>query len=517
MKKCWIILLLSMICICTRAENAPGSSAQGFFAALTAGEYAQSADFCVDGAAVRQWNPPLFTREIVYGTVQEISVSQVQETGDHALVTLAVTALNLQDEEVRYEATCGAMDFLATKAESEEDAEYLQMLKENFKDRTETYAVPVHMVRQDDVWRVDEKATFDLWRGDAPLRVKAVSYGRITYDEATLQYAAEDGKTPPWKIWLRLESETDEEGLGEFVLEGGACDASLERHMDFYAMGYNAVYQRWHAHDDAYHAVLRVESLPETGELHALRRFNLDALTYAEERVTIPFEDVPYFSGVPENSVQFSIQRYTRITEEGRHWGKKELRTIGDWLDRFEPYGVWKWAGLTQEMRDLPIVNDQYALYMLHGAMRKAEGFFGVYDVSFKALGQGIVPYEQECSMCPVNNMRYFGAESSCCDTAQAGFQLPVLIPLVVGADPDETLRALQLEATFSGELIDYIGEHDSAMRLGPRTSIPVDTSDMQNWAGSVLDMPLDEEAYHWVYSETEETEDFPEEEKGKG
>ncbi|MBR5231095.1 MAG: hypothetical protein IKW00_02470 [Clostridia bacterium] len=531
MKKWAMILLLSVIYAFARAENTPDSAAQGFFAALTDGEYAQAADFCVNGEAVRRWNPPLFTRLFVYDMVQDISVSDVAVTDDTAMAVLCVTAMDLANEEVAYETTVAIMDRLATETDAATDLEYARITQENYRDFTTEYTVPVWLLRHNGVWLVDDDATFALWRGEAPLRVKVASYGHITYDEATLQYEAEDGKTPPWKIWLRLESEMDEEGLGEFWLEGGACDASLERHMDFYAIGYNAVYQRWHAHNGAYHAVLRVESLPETGELHALRRFNMDALTYVEERVTIPFENVPYFSGVPENSVQFSMQYYMRIMQEAEmnRWGGKKtytLCTIGDWLDHFEPYGVWKWEGLTQEMRDLPIVNDQYALYMLHGVMQKAEGYFGVYDVLFKSQGQGIVPYKQECNMCPVNNMRYFGAESNYWDTAQAGFQLPVLISLTAGVDPDETLRAIQLEATFSGELIDYIGDHDSSTRLGPRTSMPVDTSTMQHWTGSVLNMPLHEESYHWVYSEPEEPEEdtetiiewaFPEEEKGRG
>jgi len=525
-KKFVYLLVLLCVCFCARAEDMPSGVALRFFSALTTGDYASAAALCVNGEGVRQWNPPLYTKLFMYDTVQEISVDSVQETENGALVTLAVTAMDMAGDEVLYETAVAVMDRLATVPEDEEELEYALITQENFRNVTAEYAVPVYLVQKDGAWLVDDAETFHLWRGEAPFRVEVVSYGDITYDAATLQYAAEEGKTPPWQIWLRLESEMDEEGLGEFMLENGACDQSLERHMDFYALGYNAAYQRWHAHDGAYHAVLRVESLPETGELHALRRFNLDALTYVEERVSIPFENVPYYSGVPDNSVCFSMQYYTRITEEGRRWGRKELRTIGDWLDRFEPYGVWKWEDVTQEMRDLPIVNDQYALYMLHGVMQKAEGFFGVYDVSFKAQGKGIVPYKKECNMCPVNDMRYFGAESDYWETAQDGFQLPVLIPLKEEGEPDESLRNMQLWATFSGELIDYIGAHDSATRLGPRTSLPIDMSGIQYWEGSVLDMPLCEETYHWVYSEQEspeeETEnimegDFPEEEKGRG
>ena len=525
MKKCVLMMLLSLWILAAHAENTPEMAAQGFFVALTKGEYTQAADFCVDGEAVRQWNPPLFTKMFVYDMVQEISVSGVEETGDGALAMLCVTALDMENEEVAYETAAALMDRLATAAEYETDLEYAQVVQDHYRDFTAEYTVPVHVVQKNGAWLVDTEKTFALWRGDVPLCVRVASYGHITYDEATLKYVDEEGEVPPWQIWLRLESKNDEEGLGEFSLEGGACDQSLERHMAFDAFGFYGAYQRWHPYNGAYHAVLRMENLPETGVLHALRRFNLDAPTYVEEQVSIPFENVPYYSGVPENSVRFSMQRYTRITEEAemKRWGGKvtyQLRTIGDWLDRYEIYGVWKWAEMTEEIRKLPVVNDQYALYMLQGVMEKAAGHFGVYDVAFASFGPEMVPTMLECNECPVNDMRYFGAESNVCDTAQASFAIPVLIPLQAGADAEETLRAMQLQATFSGELIDYIGEHDSATRLGPRTSLPVDLSGMQYWEGSVLDMPEPEETYHWVYWEEEESVeevDFPEEEKGSG
>lgn len=511
MKKYIWILLLCLCCISGSAENGAGDAAQGFFTALTKGEYAQAASYCADGEMVKKWKPPLVTKLFVYDMVQNIAVSQVQATDEEALVTLCVTGLDIQNEDVLWDIIGEVRDFLAMDVEYEESWDYLWEIQQRAKEFLTEYAVPVYVVRQNGVWVVDDAATFDLWRGDAPLTVRAVSYGYIMYDEATLAYADKEGEVPPWNIWLRLESEADEEGLGEFSLEDGSCAASLERHYDYHAIGYNLVFQRWKKNNGVYHAVLRMENLPEAGVLHALRRFNLDSPTYVEQQISIPFENVPYYSGVPEQAVVFSIQHYARISEEVQVQGyqkTKTLRTIGDWLAHYERHGVWKWAELTPEMCDLPISNEQYALYMLHGTVQKAEGCFGVYDVLFAAQGKGIVPLKRECGMCPVNEMRYYGAETNYWDTAQGSFQLPVLIPLQEGIDPDEMLRSLQITATFSGELIDYIGEHDTATRLGPRTSTPVDLGEMQRWEENPLYMPESKTEYYWEWDSSDEIPD---------
>ena len=505
MKKYIWILLLWLCCIEAGAENGAGDVAQGFFDALTKGEYVQAASYCADGEMVKRWNPPLITKLFVYDMVQDIAVSQVQATEDEALVTLCVTALDMQSEDVLRDIICEVRDFLAMDVECEESWDYLLEIQQWAKEFVTEYAVPVYAVRQNGVWVVDDAATFDLWRRDAPLTVRAVSYGYITYDEATLAYADAEGEVPPWNIWLRLESEADEEGLGEFSLENGSCAASLESHNDYRAIGYNPIFQRWKKYDGAYHAVLRVADLPQRGTLRALRRFNLMSLTYTEQLVVIDFENVPYDNGVPDGSVRFDVQYYARVSEED------QLLTIGDWLDHFNRWSAWQWRNVTEQMRALPVVNTEYALYVLHGTIQKDAGCFGVYDVLFASDGSGIVPYMEQCDMCTVNAMRYFGREGDWYDFAQMPFVLYVLVPLQEGVDPEKTLRSMQITATFSGELIDYVGAHDSATRLGPRTTVQIDLSRMQRWEGSVMEMPEIEESYHWKWNFDEDDESVEE------
>jgi len=525
-KRVWLLLIL---CLCgwAQAEASPEQVALQFFTSLTTGDYASAAALCMNGDSVQEWAPPVITRDIIYPSIRDLTVEQTEITGETARVLLSLSAVDLQNEEAAWAIAYDlpVWDHLSGEMpDADFTAEDLRDLQTFLQSFTARFSVPVCLNRQEGVWQVNEQATFALWAEDTPLNVRAVSYGRITYDAATLQYEDASDGLPPWKVWLRLESDSDAEELSDFSLENVLCSSTLERHHDFEAFGYQSVAQCWKAYGGAYHAVLRLEALPEEGALRAVRRQNLYTPLYVQRNVSIPFAAVPYDSGVPDGGVQFRVQHYTRIAEEAKLQGwKTAQRTIGDWLDYFEPYVVWVWEDLPQEVRDLPIVNDRYALYMLRGTIEKAAGCFGVYDALFHAEGPGCIPLMNQCNMCAVNDIRYLGADSDWYDFAQRSFELPVLMPLQSGVDLDALLRAMQIEATFSGEMIDYIGEHDSATRLGPRTSTAIDLSGMQRWDGSVLDMPWGENSDYWnafddeQEEQTEDEEDFPEEEKGRG
>lgn len=531
MKKIVCLLAVLCVCFCARAEESPESVALQFFKTLTAGDYASAASLCVDGDDVRAWNPPVITRDIVYPSVCDLTVTQNKVTGKTAQITLSAKAADIRNEEVEEQINLPVWDHLACEIDGEDEfysSIDLQELQEFLQEFTAYFSVPVCLTQQNDGWKVDEQATFALWAADTPLSVRAVSYGLITYDTATLKYEDTSQGLPPWKIWLRLESDEDVEELSEFSLENGLCSPTLEQHHDFYAFGYNSVAKCWKEYGGAYHAVLRLERLPAEGTLQAVRRQNIYTPLYVQRSVRIPFSNVPYDDGVPENGVRFAVKYYNRIAEEVpiQRWKDTYmLRTMGDFLDDFDRFETWVWEDLP-DVRDLPVINEQYALYMLHGAIEKEEGCFGVYDVMLHTDSRVILPLFSQCSMCEVNSMRYFGADSGTADFAQMPFSLPVLIPLQEGVDPDVTLREMVIEAAFSGEMIDYLGAHDSATRLGPRSTVLVDLGGMQRWEGSVRDMPQSEHVRYWdVWQEEEDDEEtfitidyeLSEDEKGAG
>ena len=230
---------------------------------------------------------------------------------------------------------------------------------------------------------------------------------------------------------------------------------------------------------------------------------------YFEEELSISLKGVPYDSGFPESGVSFTADHFIRVKEANRM--KYGIRTAGDTLgklmvDEFDSDNPDDsvFLNVPAGISDLPVLNSEYALYRLEGTMKKEQGDFGVYDVTFDLAtpvhGVWVEAFEQcssECGEIDGNNL--MGAESTCLEKLQSSFDVMVLVRIDGRSEQElnTLLRSLKIAASFSCEEWDFSYEqHGTTTRIGPRSALAIDLSQMELWPGTVMDIPRAETIY---------------------
>ena len=536
-------ILLMIRFSASQADASAADAAIRFQKALAACDWAQAAEYCIDGSALLEWSPPAVTREIVYPSIKDVRLRDISAEDGETIVTLSLSAIDLSSEDFLLLALeqFGLKDLYQKESGAHPLRDPGAAVNRSFAqappEHRRTFSVPYVLRQTGGEWRIDLSATLARWPGEPQPRITAVSYGEITNDAAQLQYYLNDllyadaivwpeemdwsvwlnqlapaqvfGAlgVPERNIWLRLTADQPAENLVDFEWVGGACEPSLEIHYDYDTFsGYGCIARRWAAYGDTCHAVL-MASLPHAigapldgHTLRCRRCLNILSPMYKEDHVEILLNGVPFQMLPPENGIHFTVDHFMRMREGEYKLGlgdKTQVTTLGQLL-RYEYEGDGYdsvWLDIPEEAADLPVTNDRYALYRLQGTAAKAAGDFGVYDVMFKSVAGGVwIEAYERCGMCEaIDGFDLPGGDSTLTDTLQAPFDVLVLLPINgrSEAELENALRSLSLTATFSAEKIDFCYvQHGTTTRIGPRSSVKVDLSQMRRWEDGFCTLP---------------------------
>jgi hypothetical protein len=546
-----ICLLAALCCAVALQAGAvsddPRESAVLFQEALVEGGWVRASRFCADPGILLNWSPPAVTKYIVFPSIKEIKAVAARIEGDMATVTLSMSAidfdavtedgLTLRDEllsNLNLGDEYAAGDELYDEAMVwliHGSAEWMTKA-DGYRKR---YEIPYILRRTGNEWYIDLAATL-AYRHPARVTVTPLSYGILTYDYAQRRYYAIDAVvdgllscpddldwgrclqrfsrdeifsalgTPAWNVWLRLKAEGDAEGLYDFSVDNAAQCALLP--VAYAEFGCWAYTRRWAAIQNEQRAALEMYipvnvGRPLEGYTVACRhRSSIWTPWYAEEVLSFSLDGTPYDTGYPAGSVTFTVDHFMRVNAVSRQRYNETITadTLGVLMkDEFDKEYMSEsvFLNVPEGIADLPILNNEYALYRLEGTITKESGYFGVYDVTFgletPVDGVWIEAYEQ-CPSCDVIDMfDLLGKESTLMETLQRSFDIQVLIR--VDGRTDEELemliRTLKFAATFSAEEWDFsYEEHGTTTRIGPRSTLPLDMSGMTRWTGTLGDLP---------------------------
>lgn len=522
-------------------EWGPEDMAVHFVEVLATGDWVWASNLCTDPKDIEGRSPPFVTKYLVFPSISDVKVVDVRESDDTAAVTLSMSAVDFdavtEDGYTLRDWFVGELNVSDVYAPEtmRNDSAIISLLRgangltEALRQHTKRYEVPYILRRVEGEWEmewvVDMKATVAGW-GISAVSVAPVSYGTLTHDYAQRRYYAQDAYddrlfTLPdglpwdtwlrnipveeifsatgkliWNVWLRLAAEGDAEGLYGFSVSPAQADCeTLPAH--FYGFGNVVEHKRWITISNRRRGVLEMHLPIKEGEpisgytVSARRHMNIWMPMYAEETLSFPLEDVPYESLCPPGGVSFAVQHFMKIREGG---------TLGELMAHEDDVGYADsiFPDAPEGIGGLPVLNDAYALYRLQGTMEKVPGDFGAYDVTFALArpvdGVYVEAYEQ-CSMCDaIDGFDMMGAESTCDETLHRAFDVQVLVRIDGRTEEEleELLRALPLTATFSCEEWDFCYEqHGTTTRIGPRTTVDIDTSRMAFWPGTTHDLPI--------------------------
>ncbi len=531
-------------------EIGPEEEAIYFMEALQEGGWQYAANYCTDPDEFEKWTPPFVTKYLVFPSVDDIQVKQALVSGDTAEVTLSLTAADF--DAVGKDGYALGEDFLYSLCLSDEYATENVLNDENLmwlingsgelmaqlKQHRKQYEIPFALKNVQGEWLIDLTATKELRQPDA-LAVAPLSYGTLSQDYAQRRYYVKDALyskalsypedipwgdwlqsitvdavfaalgQPVWNVWLRLQAQGDAEGLYGFSAgdSGAQCAPGLVEYAEF---GVSVRDRRWATIGGQACGVLEMH-IPGAGSgplgdiaLQCRRRMNIWTPLYFEEGLIFSLSGVPYDSGYPAGGVSFEINRFLRFGEDN---GMSKDDTLGQWMANelaHQDSAYYVFQDMPEGIGDLPVINSEYALYQLEGTVKKEQGDFGVYDVTFAlqtpADGVWVEAFEQCSSECDaIDSFDLMGAESTAREKLQGGFDLLVLVRME--GRPEQELAALlsslKLSATFSCEEWNFCYEqHGTTRRIGPRTTLPVDLSNMEYWPGTLFDLPRAERIY---------------------
>lgn len=546
-----IRFLITLHCPCVPAGAASGKleeTAVFFLESLSEGGFKRAARFCVDPDKFQNWAPPAVTQYLVFPSIRDTHVKDVTVNGDTATVTLSMSAIDFDAvmelggtlrEELLYNLNL-SNEYATLDALYEENLVWLihgstEFMQEANKHR-KLYEIPYVLRDTGEEWKIDLAATLDRWH-TATATVTPVSYGTLTYDYAQKRYYADDAlydglltcpndadwalwlhglttdeifsakKTPVWNVWLRLTAEGNTDGLYGFTVDSvtAFCETLPVAYPDFDS---NVIERHWVSIHNKQRAVLEMyipvkSGLPLPGyTVHYRQRSNIWTPLYYETEHSFPLADVPYDPGCPKSGVSFTVDHLMRVGTVVRKNmdGTITADTLGALMENeydYEHTDDSIFLSVPEGIADLPIVNSEYALYRLEGTVSKESGDFGVYDVTFALAspvdGIWVEAYEQ-CSSCDaIDEFDLMGKENIFPETLLSAFDVQVLIRIDGRTDDqlETLLRTLPIMASFSAEKWDFCYEqHGTTTRIGPRTILPVNTSDMVRWAGTLKDLP---------------------------
>ncbi len=536
-------------------EYTPEDAAIYFMDTLKEGSWQYVANLCTDPDEFVKWTPPFVTKYLVFPSIDDIAVKQVKVIGDTAEVILSLSAADFGFiDEVGFTLAdnflwelCLADEYAAEDSVVDENWVWLingsSDLMTQVRQHRKQNEIPFSLKNVQGKWLIDLAATKKL-RQMPSLEFAPLSYGRLSYDYAQKRYYALDALhekvisnildmewdnwmqsitaddlfaalgQPKWNVWLRLQAQGDAEGLYGFSASDSKvqCAPGLVKYPVF---GFTVQDRHWAVIGGQLRGVLEMH-VPEATEkplgdisIHCRRRMNLWTPLYYEEELSFSLDDVPYDSGCPKDGVSITVNHCMRVEKAELDITNRKLKSdnMGSMMENafytdspddtvlFNAY---------KEIGDLPLLNNEYALYRLEGTMRKEQGEFGVYDVTFDLAtpvhGVWVEAFEQcssECGEIVGNNL--MGAESTCLEKLQSSFDVMVLVRIDGRSEQElnTLLRSLQIAATFSCEEWNFSYEqHGTTTRIGPRSTLPIDLSNMEYWPGTAEDLPRDDTIY---------------------
>lgn len=546
-----ICLMIALYCIAMPAladSSKPEETAVIFAEILAEGGFQHASRFVFEPDKFTSWIPPAVTQYIVFPSISDIQVKDVQVNGDTAIVTLSMSAINFDAatemggtlrDDLLYSLNL-SYEYATLDELYEENLVWLiqgstEFMQEALKHK-KLYEIPYVLKDTGEEWKIDLAATLDRWHA-VTATVSPVSYGTLTYDYAQRRYymwepfydglltCTDDAdwdlwlhrlttdeifsarKTPVWNVWMRLTAKGDTDGLYGFTVDSdtASCETLPVSYPDYDT---NVADRHWVTIHNEQRAVLEMYLPKENGKplsgytVHCRQRSNIWTPMYYETELSFPLADVPYDPGCPKGGASFTVDHFMRV---GSAVHKSIDRTIvtdtlGTLMENEYDYEYTDdsiFLNVPEEIADLPIVNREYALYRLEGTIAKESGDFGVYDVTFGLAspvdGVWVEAYEQ-CSSCDaIDGSNLMGKENIFHETLRRAFDVQVLVRIDGRTDDqlEVLLRALPITASFSAEEWDFCYEqHGTTTRIGPRTTLPVDTSVMARWTGTLEDLP---------------------------
>ncbi len=536
-------------------ENAPEDIAIWFMETLQEGSWQYAANLCTDPDEFHKWTPPFVTKYLVFPSVDEIAVKQAKVSGDTAEVILSLSAADFGFiDEVGFTLAdsflwelCLSDDYAAEDCIVDENWVWLingsSDLMTQVRKHRKQYEIPFSLKNVQGKWLIDLMATKKLRQVDS-LELAPLSYGRLSYDYAQKRYYIKHARyndalwvpadmewgkwlqsvtadevfdalgQPKWNVWLRLKTQGDAHGLYGFSVSDSKsqCESQLVEYADF---GFTVQKRYWATIGGQTRAVLEMYIPEADGKplgnipIQCRRRMNTWTPLYFEDELSISLEGVPHDSGLSEGGISFTADHFMRVKEASRM--KYGIRTAGDTLgklmvDEFDSDNPDDsvFLNVPAGISDLPVLNSEYALYRLEGTMKKEQGDFGVYDVTFDLAtpveGVWVEAYEQCSSECDeIDRFDLMGAESTMREMLQSSFDVQVLVRIDGRSEQElnTLLRSLKIAASFSCEEWDFSYEqHGTTTRIGPRSALAIDLSQMELWPGTVMEIPRAETIY---------------------
>ncbi|HSK68113.1 MAG TPA: hypothetical protein VLA21_02500, partial [Candidatus Limnocylindria bacterium] len=375
----------------------------------------------------------------------------------------------------------------------------------------------------------DTALAHPAWRDESrPFDLRASSWAPMALDYAVTreQYISYIHGGPPrarsFNAWVRLDSAESRaalETLSAFrVAAGRATCAGMPVELPSY--GYTDENTRdWKGlhflPKDGFSRATLDLTLEEGEDIAnvtlACTRTRLDETA---ETILLPLRGVPMDMGYPEGGAAFTAITYTALRPDGSGDERPEkkdsaVRTLDEALryDLYQPM-----PGLPDAVGNLPYDTQEYALYLIEGAIAKKPGDFGVYDVTF-ALDdppEGVyLSAYKECGSCDeIDAFDMIGDDiytpnglweswddfnGKMRETLERDFCILLLADSgKYGPEQlDEVVRNLRVAATFSGEKWNMSYEqHYITTAIGPRSSEWVDMRGIVRVEGVLDGMP---------------------------
>lgn len=352
---------------------------------------------------------------------------------------------------------------------------------------------------------------------DRPFDLRAVSYGIVSEDYATLRYLKEmqgrwrDSQGRPPNRWLRLDSterEVDLQNLSDFRVVKGKASCSplpvpvLTLSKDTWGTGY---------------FLSRFESRRAALDLYVEEGESMDNLVIActrtyrspdgreqKETLSLPLSGLALDQGAPQGAVRFSFDSLAPFQRT-----KEQMDMLASYSILSTPYtlqgvlvDVFQPIAAPQALLSLPYDAKEAGLYRLSGRFTRPPGAYGVYDLTFALKnpppGVYLAPY-QECGSCSeISAFDLFGDEvkilrSDLMDQPDAGkargLTMDQRMDILVLVDQRQRnqeevwqlLKGLQVEVSFSAEKWDILYEqHMMTTAIGPRITEPVDMGNLK-------------------------------------
>ncbi len=327
--------------------------------------------------------------------------------------------------------------------------------------------------------------------GGEPFDLRAVSWGPMVQDHATMRYFLENanGRFTDWQgeppnAWLRLDSTEPAdslETLSDFrVTSGRAVCGQMPvplPDLDAASMSWQTLHFEPHQGFSRAALDIRLEEGEQIENLTiACTRKRLDG---KEETITLPLSGLPLDMGYSEGGAAFSATRYSPFA-----WREEDLNfylgysilpaTLGNMLSYFAYMPIHE---APEALLSQPIEATEGKLYLIEGSITKKHGGFGLYDLTFALEnppeGMWLAPY-RECGNCSEIDAFDLGYHALAGEGARER-RLAILLLVQPGgrseAEIDELIRGLQVTISFSGEKWDISGEqHGTTSGIGPRS-----------------------------------------------